>query len=215
MITTLLLNIVGVLNIPILRLLETGDSDFVSMMIDICVVFLVGFIVWEIVPLWIEQKLPDEPEQSEVDGEIGGEEGAGGAASRSETLLPLLRTTLLIVLFVTVVLSVLSTLGVQIAPLLAGAGVVGIAVGFGSRKLVQDILSGVYFLVDDAFRKGEYVVVAGMGGTVEKLSVRSMQLRHHRGAVQTIPCPDTGGAQVSDNNPSPQAAMTAAVYAPQ
>jgi len=152
-------------------------------MLDIGMVVLAGFIVWEIVLLWIEHKLPDEPEE----GDVEREEGAGAAASRTETLLPLLRTTLLVVLFISVVLSILSKLGVQIAPLLAGAGVVGIAVGFGSQKLVQDILSGVFFLVDDAFRKGEYVVLAGMGGTVEKLSVRSMQLRHHRGAVQTIP----------------------------
>jgi len=183
LITTLLLNIIGALNIPILSRLGNGNIDFVDIMIDIGVVVLAGFIVWEIVLLWIEHKLPDEPE----DGDVEREEGAGAAASRTETLLPLLRTTLLIVLFLAVILSVLSTLGVQIAPLLAGAGVVGIAVGFGSQKLVQDILSGVFFLVDDAFRKGEYVVLAGMGGTVEKLSVRSMQLRHHRGAVQTIP----------------------------
>lgn len=183
LITTLFLNIVGALNIPFISQLDNGDINFVDIMVDIGLVVLVGFIVWEIVLLWIEHKLPDEPEE----GEIGGEEGGGAAASRTETLLPLLRTTLLVVLFVAVVLSVLSTLGVQIGPLLAGAGVVGIAVGFGSQKLVQDILSGVFFLVDDAFRKGEYVVLAGMGGTVEKLSVRSMQLRHHRGAVQTIP----------------------------
>ena len=183
LITTLFLNIVGALNIPFLSQLENGNIDFVAIMLDIGGVVLAGFIVWEIVLLWIEHKLPDESE----DGEVEMEEGAGAAASRTETLLPLLRTTLLIVLFIAVVLSVLSTLGVQIAPLLAGAGVVGIAVGFGSQKLVQDILSGVFFLVDDAFRKGEYVVLAGMGGTVEKLSVRSMQLRHHRGAVQTIP----------------------------
>ena len=183
LITTLFLNIVGALNIPFISQLENGNIDFVGIMVDIGLVVLAGFIVWEIVLLWIEHKLPDAPEE----GEVGGEEGGGAAASRTETLLPLLRTTLLIVLFIAVVLSVLSTLGVQIAPLLAGAGVVGIAVGFGSQKLVQDILSGVFFLVDDAFRKGEYVVLAGMGGTVEKLSVRSMQLRHHRGAVQTIP----------------------------
>ncbi|MFK8083127.1 MAG: mechanosensitive ion channel domain-containing protein [Granulosicoccus sp.] len=66
-------------------------------------------------------------------------------------------------MFGAVVLSVLNTLGVQIAPLLAGAGVVGIAVGFGSQKLVQNILSGVFFLIDDAFRKGEYVVLADTG----------------------------------------------------
>ncbi len=183
MISILLIDIVGVLNIPILSQLGTGDREFVSILADIGAILVFGFIVWEIVQLWIEHKLPDSPE----DGEVERDEGGGAGASRSETLLPLLSTTLLVVVFLAVVMSVLSTLGVQIAPLLAGAGVVGIAVGFGSQKLVQDILSGVFFLVDDAFRKGEYVVLADMGGTVEKLSVRSMQLRHHQGAVQTIP----------------------------
>ncbi len=180
---TLMLNIVSVLNIPILSQLGAEDGEFVSVLIDIGAILLIGFIVWEVVQLWIEHKLPDKPE----DGAVERDEGGGAGASRSETLLPLLSTTLLVVVFLAVVMSVLSKLGVQIAPLLAGAGVVGIAVGFGSQKLVQDILSGVFFLVDDAFRKGEYVVLADMGGTVEKLSVRSMQLRHHQGAVQTIP----------------------------
>ena len=78
-------------------------------------------------------------------------------------------------------------MGVAIAPLLAGAGVIGIAIGFGAQKLVQDILSGVFFLVDDAFRKGEYIEIESLRGTVEKISLRSMQLRHHLGAVQTVP----------------------------
>jgi small-conductance mechanosensitive channel len=78
-------------------------------------------------------------------------------------------------------------MGVRVAPLLAGAGIVGIAIGFGAQKLVQDILSGIFFLIDDAFRKGEYIEIETLRGTVEKISLRSMQLRHHLGAVQTIP----------------------------
>src|ERR687883_690604 len=81
----------------------------------------------------------------------------------------------------------LSALGVDIGPLLAGAGVVGIAVGFGCQKLVQDIVAGIFFLIDDAFRVGEYVEAGGLKGTVEAISIRSMRLRHHRGAVQTLP----------------------------
>ena len=162
-----------------------GDRDIVHTLIDIGAVILIGYIIWEVIQLWMERKLPDDgPEDGVV--EIEGE-GGGAAATRTETLLPLFKTTLLIVLFLMVVMSILYSLGIQIGPLLAGAGVVGIAVGFGSQKLVQDIISGVFFLIDDAFRKGEYVEVAGMRGTVEKLSVRSMRLRHHLGAVQTIP----------------------------
>jgi len=86
-----------------------------------------------------------------------------------------------------VLMMVLSALGVNIAPILAGAGVLGLAIGFGSQTLVRDIVSGGFFLVDDAFRLGEYVDVGDVKGTVEKIQMRSLRLRHHRGAVHTIP----------------------------
>ena len=82
---------------------------------------------------------------------------------------------------------ILSELGVNITALLAGAGVFGIAIGFGAQTLVRDILSGVFFLVDDAFRQGEFIDVGDVKGTVENISVRSMQLRHHLGPLNTIP----------------------------
>jgi small-conductance mechanosensitive channel len=78
-------------------------------------------------------------------------------------------------------------LGVNIAPLFAGAGVAGIAIGFGAQTLIRDIFSGAFFLIDDAFRKGEYIEIGAIRGTVEKISVRSMQLRHHRGPLHTVP----------------------------
>jgi small-conductance mechanosensitive channel len=81
----------------------------------------------------------------------------------------------------------LSQLGLDIAPLFAGAGVIGLAVGFGAQTLVRDIFSGAFFLLDDAFRIGEYIDIEGTRGTVEKISIRSMQLRHHLGALHTIP----------------------------
>jgi small-conductance mechanosensitive channel len=71
--------------------------------------------------------------------------------------------------------------------LIAGAGVVGIAIGFGAQTLVRDIVSGFFYLLDDAFRIGEYVVIDQIRGTVEKISIRSFQLRHHEGPVHTIP----------------------------
>lgn len=169
---------------PIDRLSSSDGISILSSIVDIGVTILLGFIIWEAIQFAMERYLPD-PEEEEL-GEIEGE-GGGIAATRSETLLPLFRTILLILLFVIVLMSILYSLGVQIGPLLAGASVVGIAIGFGSQKLVQDIISGMFFLIDDAFRRGEYVEVAGLRGTIEKLSVRSMQLRHHLGAVQTVP----------------------------
>jgi small-conductance mechanosensitive channel len=102
-------------------------------------------------------------------------------------LLPLFRNFILIVILVTIVLIVLLELGVNVSPLFAGAGVVGLAVGFGSQALVRDVFSGAFFLFDDAFRKGEYIDIGDVKGTVEKISVRSFQLRHHRGPLHTIP----------------------------
>ena len=185
LITVLVLSLMEAWGLDLIARYRTiGGRDIIHTLVDIGAVVLIGYIIWEVIQLWMERNLPDEPEEGAV--EIEGE-GGGAAATRTETLLPLFKTTLLIVVFVMVVMSILYSLGIQIGPLLAGAGVVGIAVGFGAQKLVQDIISGVFFLIDDAFRKGEYVEVAGMRGTVEKLSVRSMRLRHHLGAVQTIP----------------------------
>ena len=86
-----------------------------------------------------------------------------------------------------VVMLALSSLGIDIGPLLAGAGVVGIAIGFGAQTLVKDIISGMFFLLDDAFRVGEYTESGSIRGTVEQISIRSLRLRHHRGALHTIP----------------------------
>ena len=103
------------------------------------------------------------------------------------TLLPLIKKVVLVTILVMVALIGLSSMGVNITPLLAGAGVVGLAVGFGAQALVRDIVSGVFFLIDDAFRVGEYIEMGDIRGTVESMSIRSLQLRHHRGAVHTIP----------------------------
>jgi small-conductance mechanosensitive channel len=71
--------------------------------------------------------------------------------------------------------------------MLAGAGIVGIVLGMGAQSLLKDILAGIFFVIDDAFRLGEYVEIGETRGTVEKISLRSMQIRHHRGALQTLP----------------------------
>jgi small-conductance mechanosensitive channel len=78
-----------------------------------------------------------------------------------------------------VVLIVLSAIGINIAPLLAGAGILGLAIGFGTQTLVKDLVSGVFFLIDDDFRIGDYVDTGKLKGTVEHISIRSLQLRHH------------------------------------
>jgi len=76
---------------------------------------------------------------------------------------------------------------VNIGPLLAGAGVVGVAIGFGAQTLVRDILTGVFFILDDAFRVGEYIISGTYKGTVEAIGLRAVKLRHHRGSIYTVP----------------------------
>ena len=110
--------------------------------------------------------------------------------ARIRTLLPVLRNFLFIFVLIIASLSALAAMGLQIGPLLAGAGVVGIAVGFGAQTLVRDVLSGVFFLLDDAFRVGELIESEGISGTVETFSLRSVRLRHYKGQLHTVPFGD-------------------------
>ena len=108
-------------------------------------------------------------------------------AGRLRTLLPLMRTVLLVTIVLVVGMITLSAIGVNIAPLLAGAGVIGIAVGFGSQKLVQDLITGLFLLLENSMQVGDVVTVASMTGTVEALSIRTIRLRAVDGSVHLIP----------------------------
>jgi small-conductance mechanosensitive channel len=107
--------------------------------------------------------------------------------ARTRTLLTVARNGLLIVLTVVSSLLVLSELGVNVTPLLAGAGVVGLAVGFGSQKLVQDLITGVFILFEDLFAVGDVIKVGDQAGVVERMSIRNVRLRDLSGTVHTIP----------------------------
>ncbi|RVL97457.1 mechanosensitive ion channel family protein [Sinorhizobium meliloti] len=115
--------------------------------------------------------------------------------TRLRTLLPILRNFLAAFIAVVAGMMVLSGLGVEVGPLIAGAGVFGVAIGFGSQTLVKDILSGVFYMMDDAFRVGEYIQSGSYKGTVESFSIRSVKLRHHRGPVFTVPFGSLGAVQ--------------------
>jgi moderate conductance mechanosensitive channel len=155
-------------------------------LLDVVFVVFVGYIIYHIFRIWIDSKIAEET--AGVPMAAAGDEGGGEASvSRLGTLLPLFRNFILAVVVVSIVLIVLLELGVNVSPLFAGAGVVGLAVGFGSQTLVRDIFSGAFYLFDDAFRKGEYIDIGLVKGVVERISVRSFQLRHHLGALHTIP----------------------------
>ncbi|OHV81007.1 mechanosensitive ion channel family protein [Ensifer sp. LCM 4579] len=114
---------------------------------------------------------------------------------RLHTLLPILRNFLAAFIAVVAIMMVLSGLGVEVGPLIAGAGVFGVAIGFGSQTLVKDIISGIFYMMDDAFRVGEYIQSGSYMGTVESFSIRSVKLRHHRGPVFTVPFGSLGAVQ--------------------
>jgi len=149
---------------------------------DILVTLLLGYLIWNLIraALYTEKRISDAAEDFDP--------SSVASASRLDTLVPLFRNTLLGFLATAIIMIVLSAIGVDIAPLIASAGIVGIAVGFGAQSLVRDVFSGIFFLIDDAFRVGEYIELdTDMRGEVESISVRSLQLRHHRGPVITIP----------------------------
>ncbi len=158
---------------------------FTSHVLSVIATLLLGVIVWEFTKARIDKKLLEEMPATDEDRDEG---GAGG--SRTGTLLILLRKFIATVLFIIIGLIMLSAIGVNIGPLIAGAGVVGLAIGFGAQTLVKDIIAGIFFLIDDAFRVGDYVEAGSAKGSVEHLSLRSIRLRHPRGMIFTIPFGD-------------------------
>ena len=107
--------------------------------------------------------------------------------SRLSTILPLLVGTAKVAILSMGILSMMISVGINVVPIIGGLSVFGLAIGFGSQTLVKDIVSGLFFLADDAFRFGEYIETQGSKGTVEKISIRSLSLRHPRGALASVP----------------------------
>ena len=163
--------------VDVLRLLGApGAGVFSHALFNILVTTLVAYVAWQLAETALDRSLAAHaPRRSPT------------PSARARTLKPLLRKFMLAVLVVVWVMIALSAVGIDIGPLLAGAGVVGIALGFGAQTLVRDVVSGVFFLLDDAFRVGEYIEAGSLKGTVEGISIRSLRVRHHRGALHTIP----------------------------
>jgi small-conductance mechanosensitive channel len=153
------------------------------------VILLVADLIWQVVKSLIDRRL----NQAEALAPPGTE--AAVRQARLRTLLPIFRNVIFVVLAVVAVMMALSALGVEIGPLIAGAGIVGVAVGFGSQTLVKDVISGVFYLLDDAFRVGEYITSGSYKGTVESFGFRSVKLRHHRGPLFTVPFGVLGAVQ--------------------
>ena len=153
---------------------------FIDSGISILVIILVSFIIYQIVkstmPHLIERSVKRRHAADEL--EMG---------KRAQTLNHIIVSTLGITILVTAILMILAEIAPNITPLLAGAGIAGIAIGFGAQSLVKDVLNGVFIILEDQYRRGDVVSIAGLSGMVEDLSLRRTVLRDVNGTVHTIP----------------------------
>ncbi|MGO7988384.1 mechanosensitive ion channel domain-containing protein [Rhizobium leguminosarum] len=191
-VTALLIARAWNVNLSDLAAAETVTTRLIRAGIRIVIVLLVTDVIWKLASTLIDSQMA-VASRSEQGGHHEGPDAR--RRQRLNTLLPILRNVLFLAIGAVGFLMILDAVGIQIGPLLAGAGVVGIAVGFGAQTLVKDIISGVFYLFDDAFRIGEYIQAAKYKGTVEGFSLRSIRLRHHRGPVTIVPFGELGAVQ--------------------
>ncbi|WP_213764417.1 mechanosensitive ion channel domain-containing protein [Caballeronia sp. dw_19] len=173
-----LLTLLQVWGLHVLTLFSSGGVGhrLASALITIGVAAAFAVIVWEGANVMVEQRL-----------ETWTTSGDSLRAARLRTLLPMMRSALFIVIAMVVVMTGLSEIGVNTAPLLASASIFGVALGFGSQKLVQDLITGIFLLMENAMQVGDSVTLAGVSGTVEYLSIRTVRLRGSDGSLFTVP----------------------------
>ncbi|AOZ11639.1 mechanosensitive ion channel family protein [Pseudomonas lundensis] len=111
----------------------------------------------------------------------------GLANARAQTMMPLIRNVLFAAIFIIALIVALANMGMNVTPLLAGAGVIGLAIGFGAQSLVADLITGLFIIIEDSLAIDDYVDVGGHLGTVEGLTIRTVRLRDIDGIVHTIP----------------------------
>lgn len=152
---------------------EAGRG-LVGKLVSVAVILVVAICAWLGLASLIEHKLNPET-------------GDGVPSARAQTLLSLFRNALAIALITMTTMILLAEIGINIGPLIAGAGVLGLAIGFGSQKLVQDIITGIFIQVENAMNTGDVVTVGGVTGTAEKLSIRSVGIRDLSGTYHIVP----------------------------
>jgi moderate conductance mechanosensitive channel len=168
---------------------DTPFARFVHGALSAVIIVLVADVFWHAVKTAIDRKLAEVEDL----GQPNTDEARRRA--RLHTLLPIFRNVLFVVVIVFAGMMSLAAMGVEIGPLVAGAGVLGVAIGFGAQGLVRDVIAGMFYLLDDAFRVGEYIQSGNYKGTVESFSFRSVRLRHQRGALYTVPFGLLGAVQ--------------------
>lgn len=151
-------------------------ARLLASLVSIGLTLVVAVTIWEVANAAIQRYLTRLSRDAQA-----------ARSARVRTLLPMLRTLLSATILLFVALNVLTEIGVNVAPLIAGAGVLGLAIGFGSQTLVRDVITGVFLLFEDAVAVGDVVQVGGLSGVVEQLSIRSIKLRAMDGSVHIIP----------------------------
>jgi moderate conductance mechanosensitive channel len=151
-------------------------SRLLSALATVAIAALVAAAIWEVSNALMDRQV-----------NALSRDGHYARAARLRTFEPMLRTALLCLIVTVVGLTALSEIGVNVAPLLAGAGIVGIAIGFGSQKLVQDLITGLFLLLENGVQVGDNVSVAGLSGAVENVSIRTIRLRAADGSVHIVP----------------------------
>lgn len=150
-------------------------SDSLS---SIGLILLVTWLLWVVIDTAIQEALKPTP----------GRRNTRQPSTRTRTILPMLRNATKVVLVVICTITTMANLGINVAPFLAGAGVVGLAIGFGSQQLVQDVITGLFILIEDTIAIGDWVVLdSGHAGTVESLTIRTLRLRDGKGFVHSVP----------------------------
>jgi small-conductance mechanosensitive channel len=152
---------------------RTLGFDPVPAIASLILIVIIGYAAWLLLASWIDYRLAPHRDRMPT--------------ARQRTLLGLVRNAGLIAILVLGLTYGLSEVGVSVAPLLASAGVVGLAIGFGSQKLVQDIINGLFIQFENAINVGDVVEVAGKIGSVEKLTIRSVSLRDVEGVFHIVP----------------------------
>jgi small conductance mechanosensitive channel len=140
-------------------------------------IVIIALVVWELLSAMIDRHL----------SKLADEGRALDQRQRGLTLLPLARNALRVVVAVVAVLMILDQVGIDIAPILAGVGVIGLAVGFGAQTLVKDVITGIFIVVEDSLAIGDVVTVAGQTGTVEDMTIRMVRMRALNGDLYTVP----------------------------
>ncbi len=172
LVVLLALNAVGMIDLRGWMVSQFG-LRLTGTIISVSFVLLVSFAIWLALTSWVDYRL--NPEFGSV------------ATAREQTLMTLLRNAATIALVIITMMFVLAEIGLDIGPLLASAGVLGLAIGFGAQKMVQDIITGIFIQFENAMNVGDVVTVGGTTGTVERLTIRSVSLRDVQGVYHIIP----------------------------